>query len=252
MDKKPYLSVVIPSYNEMVNLQKGVLDKVAHFLSKKDFLYEVIIVDDGSNDGSEQFVTQFVKENPNFTLIKNPHLGKAGAVTKGMLSAIGEYILFTDMDQATPIEEVDKLLPFFANGFDIVIGARSTQRKGAPFTRILMSRGMMFLRDIIVGIRGITDTQCGFKAFKYDVARNLFARIDRLHKGFHSISGSAVTAGFDVEFLFLAQKLGYKIKEVPVNWLYVETRRVSPIRDSIDGFADLVRIKINDLRGAYG
>lgn len=253
--EKKYLSVVIPSYNEMVNLQKGVLDKIAHFLEKKSGLagsYEVIIVDDGSDDGSEEFVEGFVKENPNFSIIKNPHLGKAGAVTKGMLTASGEYILFTDMDQATPIEEVDKLLPYFAKGYDIAIGSRNSQRRGAPWTRVVMARSAIVLRKLIVGIHGISDTQCGFKAFKRDVAHKLFARIDRLHKGFQSISGSAVTAGFDVEFLFLAQKSGYKIKEVPVNWLYVETRRVSPIRDSIDGFVDLLRIKMNDLRGAYG
>lgn len=246
-----YLSVVIPSYNEMVNFQKGVLDKVEHFLSGKKFTYEVIIVDDGSDDGSAEFVLNFAKENPRFKLIKNTHTGKAGAVTVGVLASKGEIVLFTDMDQATPIEEVDKLLPCFKEGYDVVIGSRSSQRKGAPWTRLLMARGMIFLRTLIVGITGIKDTQCGFKAFTHDTAQKLFTKLNKLHRGFGAISGSAVTAGFDVELLFLAQKLKFKIKEVPVSWLYVETRRVNPIRDSLDGLVDLVRIKINDLKGWY-
>src|SRR3989338_1742312 len=108
-----FLSVVIPSYDEMANLQKGVLDKVEHFLSKKQYSYEVIVVDDGSTDGSVDFVRRFSSNNPNFKLIENSHLGKAGAVTRGVLSAKGDYVLFSNMDQATPIEEIDKLLPYF-------------------------------------------------------------------------------------------------------------------------------------------
>jgi len=249
-----FLSVVIPSYDEMANLQKGVLDKVEHFFSKKNYTYEVIISDDGSKDGSVEFVQKFIKDNAHFRLIENPHLGKAGAVTKGMLRAVGQYKLFMDMDQATPIEEVDKLLPYFdppAGGYDIVIGSRNSKRKGAPWTRILMARGMMMLRVLIVGIKGISDTQCGFKVFRKEISDKLFSKINDLHKDFEKVSGSSVSAGFDVELLYLAQKLGYKIKEVPVNWLYVETRRVSPIRDSIEGFMELIRIKTNDIKGLY-
>ena len=244
------MSVIIPSYDEMANLQKGVLDKVQHFLNKKKFPYEVIIVDDGSTDGSVQFVKNFVKDNKNFKLIENPHLGKAGTVTKGVLSSHGHYVLFADMDQATPIEEVDKLLPYFEQGFDIVIGSRSSNRKGAPFTRILMARGMMFLRNFLIGIRGISDTQCGFKMFRHEIVNYLFTKLRNIHSS-QEVSGSSVSAGFDVELLYLAQKIGYKIKEVPVNWLYVETRRVNPVIDSIKGFVDLIKIKIKDIKGEY-
>lgn len=243
--------MVIPSFDEIVNLQKGVLDKIEHFLSKKGYSYEVIIVDDGSQDGSIKFVEDFTRENFHFSLIKNPHLGKAGAVTTGMLKAKGEYLLFTDMDQATPIEEVDKLLPYFNDGFDIIIGSRNSQRKGAPWTRLLMARGMILFRSYLVGLKGISDTQCGFKMFKNKVAQKLFSRMKSLHHGFEKVSGSSVTAGFDVELLFLAQKMGFKIKEVPVNWLYVETRRVSPIRDSIEGLLYLLKIKSNDFHNVY-
>ena len=249
--KKIFLSVVIPSYDEMANLQKGVLDKVEHFLSKKRYSYEVIIVDDGSTDGSVEFVKQFIQDNLNFRLIENPHLGKAGAVTAGILNSKGDYVLFSDMDQGTPIEEVDKLLPYFDEGYDIVIGSRKSQRKGAPWTRILMAKGMIFLRTLLVNIYGISDTQCGFKMFKREVAQKLFKKINELHNNFKTVSGSNVSAGFDVELLYLAQNLRYKIKEVPVNWLYVETRRVSPIKDSIEGFMDLMRIKLKAYRGEY-
>lgn len=234
----------------MANLQKGVLDKVDHFLSKQKYNYEVIVVDDGSDDGSVEFVEKFVKENSKFKLSKNSHTGKAGAVTTGMLSAKGENVLFTDMDQATPIEEVNKLLPF-VNKFDIVIGSRSSTRKGAPWTRQLMANGMIFLRTVLVGIGGIKDTQCGFKIFKNNVSQKLFKSLEDFHNGYKKISGSSVKAGFDVELLFLAQKMKYSIKEVPVEWLYVETRRVSPIKDSVEGLMDLIRIKINDLKGKY-
>jgi len=246
-----YLSVVIPAYDEMANLQKGVLDKVASYLRRQRYSYEVIVVDDGSRDGSIEYLEIFVKANKYFTLIKNPHLGKAGSVTTGMLKAKGDYILFTDMDQATPIEELEKLLPFFKDDFDLVIGSRNSARKGAPFTRILMARGMMFLRSTIVGLDGIRDTQCGFKLFTKKASDALFSKLMTLHTGFQSVSGSSVSAGFDVELLFLAQKMGLTIKEVPVRWLYVETRRVSPLKDSIDGLRELIKIKQNDLAGKY-
>jgi len=245
-----YLSVVIPSYNEMANLQKGVLEKIAHYLQKQKYSFEVLVVDDGSDDGSIEFVEEFISDHDNFRLVKNSHMGKAGAVTIGMLEAKGEYRLFTDMDQATPIEEIDKLLPY-AKDFNIVIGSRNSHRKGAPFTRQIMANGMIILRSILVGIKGIKDTQCGFKLFEKEAAVKLFSRVKEIHNGFKEISGSNVTAGFDVELLLLAQKWGYKIKEVPVSWLYVETRRVSPIKDSIEGVFSLLNIKLNSLKGVY-
>lgn len=249
--KKIALSVVIPCYDEMANLQKGVLDKVAHFLDKKKISYEVIVVDDGSTDGSVEFLKQFVKENPQFQLLKGDHYGKAGAVTRGMLEAQGELVLFTDMDQATPIEEINKLLPHFDDGYDIVIGSRGQVRKGAPWTRALMGRGMITLRKMIVGLLDINDTQCGFKMFTRNAAQELFTKMTTLHKGFHTIGGSSVAAGFDVELLYLASISDYKIKEVPVRWLYVETRRVNPVFDSLEGLRGLLKIRKNALFGIY-
>lgn len=249
--KELFLSVIIPSFDEMANLQKGVLDKVKSFLDKKKVPYEVIIVDDGSHDGSVEFVNKFVKENSTFRLIENAHSGKAGAVTTGMLAAKGKYRLFTDMDQATPIEEVDKLLPFAAKGYDVVIGSRNTRRKGSPFLRLFISRSNIILRKIIVGMPEITDTQCGFKMFTGTAAQKVFGKLHELHHGFAQIKGSNVASGFDVEALYIAEKSGFKIKEIPVEWLYVETRRVNPVKDSIEGVRALLQIRLNQVSGKY-
>lgn len=246
-----YLSVVIPSYNEMANLRKGTLSKVQKYLEKQDFSYEVVVVDDGSDDGSLEFVKQYAKEEKEFRVIENSHSGKAGAVTAGILSAKGDFVLFTDMDQATPIEELKKLLPFTKKGFDVVIGSRNANRKGAPLTRKIMAKGMMVLRFTIVGLPEIKDTQCGFKLFSKKSAKDIFERVKKSHNGFKKIHGSSVTAGFDIEVLYVAKNLGYKIKEVPVDWLYVETRRVSPIKDSFEGFIELFRIREKIGSGKY-
>lgn len=235
----------------MANLRKGVLNKVSNFLEKQNYEYEVIIVDDGSRDGSIEFIEDFVKENRSYKLIKISHKGKGGAVTAGMLRALGKYILFTDMDQATPIEELNKLLPYFEESYDIVIGSRNTQRKGSPLLRQIISRLAIILRKFLIGLGSISDTQCGFKMFKKEVAEKLFSQVNTLHNGFKEIKGSAVAAGFDIELLYLAQKKGYTIKEVPVNWLYVESRRVNPITDSVEGFFDLIKIRLNIYKGIY-
>lgn len=248
--KEIYLSVVIPCFDEMANLQKGVLQKVESFLDSKKFSYEVLIVDDGSKDGSVEYIREFSKKHRAFHLISNPHMGKAGAVTTGVLKAAGEHILFTDMDQATPIEEIDNLMPFFKD-YDIVIGSRADRRKGAPMVRLFISKANIILRKSIVGIRDITDTQCGFKIFKKEPAKKLFEKINEVHKGFKEISASSVSSGFDVELLYLAERMGYSIKEVPVQWLYVETRRVNPITDSVDGVLDLLRIRKNIFKRVY-
>ena len=250
--KQIYLSVVIPCYDEMANLQKGVLEKVQHFLDKKKISYEVIIADDGSKDGSVEFIEKYIRENPQFVLIKNPHFGKAGAVTTGMLQAKGKYRLFTDMDQATPIEEVDKLLPFLESGeYDVAIGSRSTNRKGSPVIRLFISRSAIVMRKILIGLDDIVDTQCGFKMFSGTASDKIFTKYLKLKHGFEKINGTAITFGSDIEMLYLAKECGYNIKEVPVNWLHVETRRVNPVRDAIQGVKDLVKIKNNVRTGKY-
>jgi len=248
MKKAPFLSVVVPCYNEEDNIKNGSLEALNSYLTCQSYSFEVIIVDDGSTDFSYEKIRAFSTKTRAFRLLRTKHQGKAGAVTKGVLSAQGEIVLFTDFDQATPIQEIEKLLPFL-NRYDVVIGSRRNEREGAPISRIIMARGFMALRNIVLDL-SLFDTQCGFKAFKQQAVKTLFRTL-RLYQNGETSSGSRVTAGFDVEILFLAKKLGYSIKEVPVAWHYVETRRVNPIRDSWEGFLDLVRIKLNDIRGVY-
>lgn len=247
-----YLSVIIPCYNEETNIRNGVLHVVSEYLDKQPYQKEVIIVDDGSDDASVELIEKFIQSNQKnyFKVIKNTHGGKAATVITGMLSGQGDIILFSDMDQATPLEEVEKLLPYFNQGFDIVFGSRAGERKGAPLVRRAMARGFMVLRTVILGLNGIRDTQCGFKAFKREVAHTLFRKL-KIHGEHKTIKGGMVAAGFDLEFLFLARKLGYKLKEVPVQWHYVGSRRVNALKDSWRGLKDMILLRINDIKGVY-
>lgn len=244
------LSIVIPCYNEEQNIRLGALDKVAHFLDKQKFSWETLIVDDGSTDESLELAKKFALNNPGFRVIANPHQGKAGTVVSGMLAAQGEAVLFTDLDQATPIDQITKLSPWLSKGYDIVIGSRKNRRRGAPFLRRLMGPGFMIVRNLLLGLGDIQDTQCGFKLFKNRVAKDVFQKLELYRPGSH-ISGPRVTAGFDVEVLFISSRQGYKIKEVPVEWHYVDTRRVSPLADSWDALMGIIKIRLNDLRGLY-
>lgn len=246
--KKPYLSVVIPAFNEEQNIAKGALEQVEIYLQKQKYSWEVIVVDDGSTDSTAQMATNFSKGAKKFRVLKEQHRGKAGTVIAGMLASNGEIVLFTDMDQATPIDQLAKILPKFDDGYDIVIGSRSG-RKGAPAVRKLMAYGFMMLRTIILRLP-YKDTQCGFKAFKSKPAKAIFKRME-VYKKNEQIKGAAVTAGFDLEVLYIARKLGFKVAEVPVRWEHKGTFRVSPIKDSLLGLRDLIRVRLNALLGKY-
>jgi hypothetical protein len=167
-----------------------------------------------------------------------------------MLEGQGNIVMFTDMDQATPIEEVEKILPFFSQGYDIVIGSRAGRRQGAPFMRQVLSQGFMIIKMIALGIGSIQDTQCGFKAFKREIVRPLFSKLKVNGTG-KATKGGNVTASFDLEMLFIARKSKYTVKEVPVRWHYVGTKRVSAIKEAYRGIRDILLLKLNDLRGLY-
>jgi dolichyl-phosphate beta-glucosyltransferase len=248
--KPLFLSVIIPAYNEETNIRLGVLDKVVRYLEVQPYEWEVILVDDGSKDNTVVLISDAIGKNPHFSLIKNPHQGKAATIITGMAAARGSIVLFSDLDQATPLKEIEKLLPWFNRGFDVVIGSRRGEREGAPLLRKLMAQGFMSLRTAILGLKGISDTQCGFKAFRKDVAQKIFHRL-ALYGTQKTVSGAMVTAGFDIEVLFLTKMLGYKIKEVPVEWHYVETRRVNPIKDSWQALGDIFHIRLNEWKGIY-
>jgi len=250
MAPKPHLSVIIPAYNEEPNFKKGILNEVPNYLEKQNYSYEVLIIDDGSEDATAKLAQDFTKKFKNIQVIKNPHQGKAETVKTGVLKAKGQLVLFTDFDQATPIFEIERLLPFFPQ-YDIVIGSRQlpgAKREKEPFYRHLM--GLVFNLVVqAIAVRGIWDTQAGFKCFKSEAAKKLFSQLKVYGKG-KKVKGALVTA-FDVELLFIAKKRGYKIKEVPIIWHHMATTRVNPLKDSLRMFRDVVKVRLNDLAGIY-
>ena len=245
------ISLIIPCYNEEANIQKGVLDKIGNYTARDERFSEVLIVDDGSNDSSKTVIkNKYLKTYPKFRLIQNSHQGKAFAVLTGIKQAKGDYIIFTDIDLATPIDEVEKLINKIKEDGQIIIGSRNNSRTGAPLLRKIMAKGFIFIRNIIIGLKGIKDTQCGFKLFEKQSAIKITDKLQVFHDK-RNANDSSVSAGFDIEFLFLGQKLGYKIFEVPVIWRHVETKNVNFIRDTIETLRDIFKIKMLDIQGKY-
>jgi len=245
------ISLIIPCYNEESNIQKGVLDKIGNYTANDSRFCEILIVDDGSNDSSKSVIkNKYLKTFPKFRLIENSHQGKAFAVLTGIKKSKYDYVIFSDIDLATPIEEVEKLIEKTREGGQIVIGSRNNSRQGAPLTRKVMAKGFIFIRNIIIGLKGIKDTQCGFKLFEKNAALKVINKLQVFHDK-RIAKDSSVSAGFDIEFLFLGQKLGYKIIEVPVDWKHVETKNVNFIRDTVETLIDIFKIKLLDLQGRY-
>ncbi len=252
-----YLSVVIPAYNELTRLPAS-LSKVIDYLEGRSYSYEVIVVDDGSDDDTAQLAEQFAadttlrSEQSAIRIIRNPHRGKGYAVRTGMLAASGSYILYSDADFSAPIEEVEKLLKYLEGKYDIAMGSREGKgsvRYDEPFYRHLMGRVFnTFVK--LVALPQFSDTQCGFKAFRRDAAHLLFKAVHLYGDNTPDVQGAMVT-GFDVEVLYLALKWGYKVKEVPVRWFYSKGANVNPIKDSYRMLKDIAKVRMNDLRGLY-
>lgn len=248
---KPYLSVVIPSYNEKKNISRGVLEEVFEYLKVQKYEWELILSDDGSIDGTVDILDKFAKKDRRIKVLHNKHMGKAPTVKAGMLSAVGEWRLFTDFDQSTPLKEVEKLFKYAKRGADVVIGSREiigALRDKEPFHRHLMGRGFNMIVQVLT-IPGILDTQCGFKLFSSKATEDLYSRL--YVYGSDKERGDAFTGAFDVELLFLAKKYGLKIKEVPIKWQHNESDRVSPIKDSLRMLKDIIAIRLADLHGKY-
>jgi dolichyl-phosphate beta-glucosyltransferase len=251
MSVEPILSVVVPAWNEEHRLPASLRD-ILEYLEKQTYSYEVIVVDDGSDDNTVGVTQPLLAQHPQLRLIENDHRGKGYAVRTGMLAARGQHVIFTDADLATPIEEIDKVLPLLKDSHDVVVGSREglgAQRHGEPLHRHLMGRVFnLVVRLLAVG--GFQDTQCGFKGFRREVAQDVFSRL-RIHgTDAGVIAGGAVTA-FDVEVLYLAQRQGYRIAEVPVEWHYGEKSKVDPLRDSLRMFRDVLQVRLNAWRGFY-
>jgi glycosyltransferase involved in cell wall biosynthesis len=250
--KGPFLSVVVPAYNEAHRLPKN-LETILEFLREQSYQFEVIVVDDGSSDKTVQLCRQIANNDPQVHIIENPHYGKGYTVRTGMLAAKGEIVLFTDADLSVPISDINLLLPWFKDGYDVVFGSRegggNKQRIGEPFYRHLMGRVFNMLVQVLA-VSGIQDTQCGFKAMRYEVAQTIFPRL-LIHDGSKGPITIAMVTGFDVELLFLAQKAGYRLKEVPVKWFYGKESKVNPLKDSWLLLKDVLTVRWNDLRGRY-
>lgn len=228
----PFLSVVIPAYNEESRIERA-LEQVTRYLSTRDYLWEVVVGDDGSTDGTARLVEQAASEGPGIRLLSLEHRGKGWAVKNAILAASGEYRLVCDADLPVPLEQMERFLPPILSGVDIAVGSRDvpgSRRFGEPVLRRLMGRVYNLLVRLLA-LPGFRDTQCGFKCFRGAIVPQLFQR--QVAEGFT----------FDTEVLFLARKRGLTVQEVAVDWHYGEGSKVRPFRDSLAMAGDLLRMR---------
>ncbi len=252
----PDVSVIIPCYNEEKNLEHGVLDEVHTYLKDQPMRWEVLIVNDASTDQSRRLVADFVEGRPRYRLIDIPHGGKPAAVWAGIQAARGDVILFTDMDQSTPIREWDKLQPWYDRGYDVVIGSRGRTREGNSIVRKLGSVVFLTLRQLVL-LEEIRDTQCGFKSCRHSIALKVFPQLAAI-KAQTRPEGWKVSA-YDVELLHLCEKADYKIREVNVDWRNRDLSDTKApegglaryLRESWEMAKEILRVKVNDLKGYY-
>ena len=235
--------MVIPAHDEAGRI-RSTLRRVREYLSNEPWRSEVIVFLDGCRDRTSEVVHGELDGRPDSRILESvSNRGKGYAVRAGMLEASGEFILFSDADLSTPIEEVERLIDVLNDGSHVAIGSRALSDSDIriPQPRWRQELGRMFNRLVrCFLIRGIRDTQCGFKCFRHDVARCIFSR--------QRVDGF----GFDVEVLWIAQKLGYRVAEVPVVWSNHPVSSVHPVRDSLAMLVHIVAIRYNDLRGRYG
>ena len=237
---KPFLSVIVPAYNEERRIGPT-LEKLVGYLTSRPFQWEVLVVDNGSDDATATVVEAWASEVPQVRLESLPTAGKGLAVRHGMLRTTGEYRFMCDADMSMPVEHLDDFLDRVAEGHDIVIGSRQTEgarRFGEPLIRHLMGR--VFNRVVrLVAVGGFEDTQCGFKMFRGEVADEVFPK------------QRATGFGFDVEVLFIAKQRGASILEMPIDWHHESSSKVSPFADSVWMVMDAVLTRWRGLIGSY-
>jgi dolichyl-phosphate beta-glucosyltransferase len=235
------LSIIVPALNEELRLPSAIR-QLGGYLDANPASAEVLIVENGSTDQTLAIARGAAQADPRFRAIHLPHRGKGRAIREGIKASHGRNVVLCDADFSMPVEEISELLRVVDDGADVAIGSREApgaRRIDEPAHRHLMGRVFNWLVRVIA-VPGIADTQCGFKAFRGDVARNLFGR--------QRIDGWA----FDVEILFLAGREGRVIREVPITWRYDPSSRVRAVRDTISMMRELFSIRWNAMRGLYG
>ncbi|HXE91768.1 MAG TPA: dolichyl-phosphate beta-glucosyltransferase [Terriglobales bacterium] len=237
-----HYSIIIPAYNESERIT-ATLDKVLAYLEQQRWDAEVLVVNDGSRDPTPAIVRDYASRHARVRLLENPgNRGKGYSVRHGMMEAKGDLLLFSDADLSSPIYEAPKLFDALTAGADVAIGSRWLQRElqteRQPLYRQFFGRVFNLMLHALLGLP-FKDTQCGFKAFTRRAAAAIFPlqRIERW--------------GFDPELLFLARKLGFTVREVPVEWAHDERSKIHPLRDGLAIFLEMLRIRWNDVRGRY-
>lgn len=235
-----FLSVVIPAYNEETRIHRT-LDRILAYLRQRDIPIEILVVDDGSSDRTADSVAS--RTDPEITVIRlDRNRGKGAAVRRGALASHGDLVLLTDADLSAPIKELEKLEATYATGVEIVCGSRGHRDARIVRSQPVYRREMGNMFNHIVRLLALTslrDTQCGFKLFRGDVAREVFSRC--------SIDGFA----FDVECLYLAERLGYRVAEIPVSWSHVPESRVRLGTDSARMLLEVIGIRLAAWMGRY-
>lgn len=240
VEGQPFLSIVIPAYNEAVRIIPTI-GAIASHVSDLGFPWELIIADDGSKDDTVSLVEGLGFAN--LRVLKTPQNGgKGSAVQRGMLAARGKYVLFSDADNSTPIEEISKFIRALdQEGYDVAVGSRAAEGaevSNKSLLRKTLSNGLRLLVRTLLGIR-VSDTQCGFKMYNQEAAQRLHTAQDIM--GF----------SFDLEVLYLAFKMGYKVKEIPVAWVDAVGSKVDARKEVQRFLRDIFRIKLNDFKGIY-
>lgn len=237
---KPFLSIIIPAFNEEHRLPKT-LGEIFGYLQNQSYQSEVIVVDNGSTDKTYQTALSFQRKNPSLEVLHEPQRGKGLAIRRGMLAARGEYRFMCDADLSMPIEEISHFFPPSGGTIDIAIASREAPgaiRYHEPSYRHWGGRGINLLIRLLA-IPGVQDTQCGFKMFSESAALNIFP-LQTLDNW-----------SFDIEVLYIALKLGFDIKEIPISWYFKPETKLSPLRDALRMVIDIAIIHLNAWRGVY-
>jgi dolichyl-phosphate beta-glucosyltransferase len=243
MTPHPAISVVVPAYDEERRIERMLLEALTYF-RQRGLVAEILVIDDGSRDHTSGVVGRLARAWPELRLIRlAQNHGKGYAVRTGVVNATGDRVLLADADGATPIAELERLEQSLEHGHDVAVGSRAVPRDAdvhvqRRWYRHVMGRTFHWLVETLA-VKGVRDTQCGFKLFRGAVAHDLFSRM--------RMSGFS----FDVEVLLMAQRRGYRIAEVPINWIHQPGSKVDVVRDSVRMAADLFAIRTNCLRGEY-